>query len=273
MIDCRLPLIAAFCSWSCTSGPPPAPAPPHLLTLITYNVQHGTDPGRQMDLIAAQRPRPAIVVLQEAHAHQESTYRVGLNVRYRVASFATRLFPHCREWNGTRCTEFGDEGVLILSMLPVLEWEGRVLPRADRFWPGRGAGRAKIRVTEQISVNVIGAHLPTDAAARRGAMDDLQAWAASATPPVFLGGDLNAVPGSPEIDALGSGYTDIWSTVQGPGGGVTFPSDGRRIDYWFVDRRTAVAPVTAATVADEAKVSDHLALVVTVDLKGDSIRR
>jgi len=74
-------------------------------------------------------------------------------------------------------------------------------------------------------------------------------------------GDLNASPGSPEVDALLTRFTDAWVEA-GIGDGFTFSSsDPRfRIDYVLTSRDLAVR--AAAVVVSDS--SDHLPVVATL---------
>jgi endonuclease/exonuclease/phosphatase family metal-dependent hydrolase len=109
-------------------------------------------------------------------------------------------------------------------------------------------------------------------------------------PPVLLGGDLNAVPGSDEIRRLtglsqpyapGLVFTDCWAAV-GHGDGYTWDRDNphaaealwprRRIDYLFVSwprPKPLGNPLTAELIGRKPRggvvPSDHYGVVVELD--------
>jgi endonuclease/exonuclease/phosphatase (EEP) superfamily protein YafD len=90
----------------------------------------------------------------------------------------------------------------------------------------------------------------------------LRAW--GETRPAVIAGDLNAVPGSPELEPLArSGFSDL--ALAAGADEATFPADApaRRIDYvWGI----GVTGAQAHTVASTA--SDHRAVVVNVTRTG-----
>ena len=83
--------------------------------------------------------------------------------------------------------------------------------------------------------------------------------------PVFLAGDLNALPESPEIAELKKGFTILSDTSK-----PTFRADNpsRCIDYILVDTAHADrVEVTGRQVVAAPEATDHCALVVRANLK------
>ena len=83
--------------------------------------------------------------------------------------------------------------------------------------------------------------------------------------PVFLAGDLNALPESPEIAELKKGFTILSDTSK-----PTFRADNpsRCIDYILVDTAHADrVEVTERQVVAAPEATDHCALVVRVNVK------
>jgi endonuclease/exonuclease/phosphatase family metal-dependent hydrolase len=83
--------------------------------------------------------------------------------------------------------------------------------------------------------------------------------------PVVLGGDLNEGPGEPASAWLADRLWDAFA-VAGEGEGRTFPADDpqARIDYLFVTDGVGVAAAQVVAGADAA--SDHLPLLVDLEL-------
>ena len=82
--------------------------------------------------------------------------------------------------------------------------------------------------------------------------------------PVFLAGDLNAEPESPEIAELKKGFTVLTDTAQ-----PTFRADNptKCIDYIMVDTAHADrVEVLSRKVIAAPEATDHCALVVTAKL-------
>jgi endonuclease/exonuclease/phosphatase family metal-dependent hydrolase len=85
---------------------------------------------------------------------------------------------------------------------------------------------------------------------------------------VVLTGDLNARPGTPEIDALTEDLIDAWAEA-GVGDGYTFPAENptARLDY--VLHSDDVRTCTAAVLSTDA--SDHLPVTADLVLPGHRV--
>jgi endonuclease/exonuclease/phosphatase (EEP) superfamily protein YafD len=81
--------------------------------------------------------------------------------------------------------------------------------------------------------------------------------------PTILGGDLNAVPGTPTVRSLQSRLVDTWPLVgSGPDGTA---GDGARIDY--VLATPPLAPRSARVLP--SAISDHARVVVDLVVPAD----
>lgn len=90
----------------------------------------------------------------------------------------------------------------------------------------------------------------------------------------LLAGDLNCTPDLPPMQALrDAGWADLWAELHGPEPGYTFPSDDLelRIDYFWASPELASRALAIDLVAQSsdggARPSDHLGLMVTLDLR------
>ena len=248
------------------------------VTVMTYNTKHGRDTSGQMDVIAAQNPRPDIVVLQEASAAHMQTFISGLNSRYGLvppATFTGHHTPACNVASGDTCTSWSAQGTIVLSRLPKCDSESFWLKRADQYHAWRPVARMKVSLPNGIAVQAYSIHLPVVASARLGAIADLKNWTRAHSSPRLIGGDFNATPDATEINDLIEGmaaeYKDAWPGV-GSGNGYTHDNDAtldRRIDYWFADK-TGPATAIAASVPSAPGVSDHLPVVVTYTISSGS---
>jgi len=81
--------------------------------------------------------------------------------------------------------------------------------------------------------------------------------------PVIMLGDLNARPGSPELDPLFENLKDSWAGRDDPG--YTFPvgEADRRIDYILHSDHFEVTDVYVVT----SRASDHLPVVADLELR------
>ena len=240
------------------------------LEVVTWNIKVDQSTARarqEMDFLAALTPRPQVIVLNEANYSNVNTYLGELEGQTHQAW--TAVFQHhCpfNKWNTTTasCEAFDDEGIAILSTLPIRNYEGTYFPWADCWHSARAGLHAAIDTGSTI-VQLFAVHLQTglcqnDAQSRLNSIASLTTWAARFPSPQLLGGDFNANPGSTEIANTSRGMTaafvDAWS-VAGSGNGYTFhsASPSRRIDYWF--SRGAVAR-SISVLATSPSLSDHL---------------
>ena len=152
-------------------------------------------------------------------------------------------------------------GNALLTSYPILESGWGDLPQLDTLIH-RGYLWARLDVGAGAPLTVIVTHLHQiegDSHVRQAQVPVLiEAWADA--PHSVLVGDMNAEPGSPEMQALAdAGLLDAW-TMAGIGQGHTFPSDDpvKRIDWiWVTPDLVVVSADIPGTTA-----SDHLPMLV-----------
>jgi endonuclease/exonuclease/phosphatase family metal-dependent hydrolase len=187
-----------------------------------------------------------------------------------------------------------DIGVGLVSRWPILAVRGHVLPAVHREPPTAlvamldhplGVLHVIVACTEWEP------GFRDDHLAQTTALAELLADPAlDGNLPVLLLADLNARPGTPEIDALTSVAVDLWVAGGGPEAAVTLSSStpyapleavrqiDRRIDYTFArpgrpgQRLVASGSVLAATgPVNGTFPSDHFASVTDLDEYGTSV--
>jgi endonuclease/exonuclease/phosphatase family metal-dependent hydrolase len=157
---------------------------------------------------------------------------------------------------------------MILSSLPVVSTDTKMLPYADCWHSARGAVHAAIDVNG-VTAQVYGVHLQTGSCTdtqtgRLSAVAALESWASRSASPHIVAGDFNAVTGSPEISdttaGMASMFADTWITA-GAGSSNTYPlpSPTMKIDFWFEDA-SGKARAVASRVETGATESDHYPL-------------
>ena len=221
--------------------------------LMTWNVNQGFDggevPGIDAIVETIAREAPDVVVLQEV------TRGWLINERHDLLGIlAARL--RMRYVFGP---QIGDlYGNALLSRLPVSEVERAHYPKEPglRYQP-RGALLARVAGTE-----IVVTHLDHNADASPVRQDQVRALlgAWNGRLPAIVVGDLNALPGSPELRLLAdAGFRDL--AEQSGALELTFPADrpAERIDYaWGIGVTAAQTHVVATTA------SDHRPLVLNV---------
>lgn len=151
-------------------------------------------------------------------------------------------------------------GTAVLSKYPIVRQRNTLLPRLDDH-EQRGLLETEIVVRGR-RVRFATTHLQHDDNAEReaqaAAVIELLGAEVERT---FLVGDINAVPGTPEVEILASVLVDSWGKV-GVSPGHTIPPEApdRRIDYVFVSED--LTPVRAEVITTDA--SDHLPVVVDI---------
>jgi endonuclease/exonuclease/phosphatase family metal-dependent hydrolase len=161
-------------------------------------------------------------------------------------------------------TEEPHWGNAILSRYPILETGWGDLPRAGKLI-GRGYLWVRVDTGGPVPLLVIDTHLHhlgPDSDARVEQVPPLLAfW--NDQPAAIILGDLNAEPGSPEMDMLAAaGLVDAWS-LAGQGDGYTYSSlqPVKRIDWiWHSPDLTPVDIEVIQTTA-----SDHMPVLATFE--------
>jgi endonuclease/exonuclease/phosphatase family metal-dependent hydrolase len=259
--------------------PAPGPdQPPIPVRLVTFNTHHGVGRDKRHDLARLAKVLAAadadVICLQEVDRHfGERSEDVD------QALLLSRALDMQLAW-GPAIDEPGDGdrparqyGNAVLSRQPILVSDVHRLP---------GAGEPRVAMRTMIELDgaalwVTNTHLSTGDPIRRAAQ--VAAVAALHTEPMETGvivGDLNAPPDAPELDPLRQRFTDAWRLAAArddqagwrfwhAGHGETFPSAGPhvRIDQVWVSSGVTVA---AAAVLDGAGASDHLPLMVDLEV-------
>jgi endonuclease/exonuclease/phosphatase family metal-dependent hydrolase len=139
----------------------------------------------------------------------------------------------------------------------------------DRHLHRRGAVAARLALGGH-EFAVAGTHLDLIEAPRLRHLDELDEQLRAVLPagaPLVVGGDLNAVPGSATWQRMERFGLDAFAAVGG-GDGFTYSARApvRRIDGLFCDRRLSVLGARVLDSPDARLASDHLPLLVEVEL-------
>jgi endonuclease/exonuclease/phosphatase family metal-dependent hydrolase len=245
------------------------PAAPHRpIRVLSYNIHHGRGADDRLDLdrVAAEIGHSGadIVGLQEVDRHwsERSDFAdqaadlardLSMHVVYGANLDLDPLEP------GQPRRQYGNA---ILSDAPVREWHNTLLPRTGRL-EQRGLLEALITV-RGVPLRIFTTHLQHNSQQERIAQIAAIRGVIGATrESVVLTGDLNARPGTPEIDAITEDLVDAW-TEAGEGHGYTFSTEDphARLDYVLhgTDVTTCTAAVLSAAGSDHLPVAADLAL-------------
>ncbi len=222
------------------------------LRVVTYNV-HGLRSG--VDTVAGtlSRVRPDIVCVQECGSLRA--------VRRLAAAAGMEVVSTHRPFNRVR------NAVLFSLPLKALDRVVLDLPR-----DGQTRRRGFVQVTlaaHGVRVTAVSAHLGLSAGERGRQADDLMGRLGGLPPPLVLGADLNEGPDGRAARSIASILTDSYA-VAGEQPGYTYPAKRPtdRIDAVFVSGDVKVGGAWLAGGPDAAGVSDHLPVVVDLELRG-----
>jgi endonuclease/exonuclease/phosphatase family metal-dependent hydrolase len=239
------------------------------LRVATFNIHHGAGPDDVLDLEhvakVIETMRADVVGLQEVDRH----WGERSDFVDQAAWLADRL--DMRVVYGANLdldpAEPGQErrqyGTAILSRYPITSWSNTYLPKFDDH-EQRGLLVANLRV-RGVPVRFANTHLQHN--------DNLEREVQAAKIVELLGdnptrtiltGDLNAVPGTPEISILTDVFNDTWE-LAGEGDGYTYPAENpdRRIDYVLTSRDIDVHHAEVVN----ADASDHRPYFADITIK------
>lgn len=236
------------------------------IRVATFNIHHGsgTDDVFDLEHVAEviESMEVDVIGLQEVDRHwsERSEFideprwlakRLGMHVAYGANLDRDPLEP------GQPRRQYG---TAVLSRHPIISDQNTFLPRFDDH-EQRGLLETVI-VVRGTKIRFANTHLQhndnLEREAQAAAIVDLLGDDPERT---FLVGDINAVPGTPEVETLTDVFVDAWEKV-GDGPGYTIPPDApnRRIDYIFGSGD--LAPLRAEVVSTDA--SDHLPVFADV---------
>jgi endonuclease/exonuclease/phosphatase family metal-dependent hydrolase len=247
--------------------------PKRPIRVMSFNIHHGRGVDGRLDLtrVAAEaRDSGAdIVGLQEVDRH----WSERSDLADQAAELARALHMHVvyganldldpRNPDGPR-RQYGNA---ILSDAPIREWRNTLLPRTGNF-EQRGLLEALITV-RRVPVRVFTTHLQHNSQQERIAqIAAVREVIGTCQEAVVLVGDLNARPGTPEIDAITEDLVDAWAEA-GVGNGYTYPAEdpNARLDY--VLHSNDVMACTAAVLCTDG--SDHLPVTADLALPGHRV--
>lgn len=240
-----------------SSGEAPSARP---LRILSYNIHHGEGTDGRLDLARTARviaaKKPDLVALQEVDRGTRRTGGVDQTAELARLTGLHGAFGKAIDYQG------GEYGLAVLSRAPILKTKIHRLPGVPNR-EQRIALEAVVKLDGR-EVSFVTTHLhhqsEKDRLAQAGRLNEVFA---SPPRPVILAGDLNALPDSPPLEALRTGWTVL---TDGPSL-VTFPSSGpsRQIDYILA--KAGDAPrVVRQEVVGEAVASDHRPVFVVVEM-------
>lgn len=246
----------------------PAVSPPAAhngVRVMTFNIHNGFDTRGWLGLEAIARTieqqRPDVVALQEAARGWVIDGSTDM-----LSWLSLRLdMPFV--WNPTAGPLWGNA---ILSRFPIIQSETHTLPTADLLLR-RGFVRARLDLGSGQTLDVLATHyhhLEDGSSVRvQESQVILDAWAGA--PRTVIAGDLNAVPGDPEIEMLRAAGLVEAVSLMGLTPGYTYDSTKpyQRIDYIWLSPDLVgggYAIKLKDVVITSGGASDHLGIAATL---------
>lgn len=229
----------------------------------TFNIHHGSGGDNVFDLEHIARVIEEmdvdVIGLQEVDRHWSErselideprwfARRLGMRVAYGANLDLDPLEP------GQRRRQYG---TAVLSRYPIVSHHNTFLPMFEGH-EQRGLLETVISVGAK-RIRFANTHLQHNDNLEREAQAAAIIELLGTNPELtFLVGDINAVPGTPEMETLADVFVDSWAKV-GDGPGYTIPVEAptRRIDYIFSS--DDLTPLRAEVITTDA--SDHLPVV------------
>jgi endonuclease/exonuclease/phosphatase family metal-dependent hydrolase len=247
---------------------------PRSLRLMTYNVRQCTLAGcggavdRVAEVVAA--AAPDVVALQEVSVADPRAGGVD-----QAAELAARLGMFAHFQLAMERPGRGHYGHAILSRLPFRLMRGALLPQGPAGPRRERRGAAWLALEDDVEVHLLATHLGLSRRERHAQLDALLGpeWLGDPRcgPSRVLLGDLNFVPGSAEHQRVAAVLLDaLRQVVPERGHLATFPSLRPlvRLDHVFVSPDLAVRRTEIVRGPGLRRVSDHLPVVVDLELPG-----
>lgn len=241
------------------------------IRIMTFNIAAGYgDFSRIVDVI--REYDPGIVGLQEVDVYwsERSDYQDQIRLLSEELEMDYFFGPIYRipHKEGTR--PIREYGLGFLSRIPIVDSKNhkitRLSTKVEEPEPELKPGFPEILINLNDSkLRIYNTHLDyrPDPIVRKMQVKDMISIIDEHDTPTILLGDLNAIPGSPEILPLFEIFKDVWDDEElGPG--YTFPANNpdRRIDYILVTEEIEIKYVDII----QTNASDHLPIITDIKL-------
>ena len=244
-----------------------------MLNIMTLNLnyfgsKHGdweVRLGHLVDIL--HRHAPDVVALQAVGAESEAV--AGRN---QAQQLAAAMPEYTQIWfqEAQRSADDRLQGSAYIARTTLAPVSRQDLPYEDNQEDGNRRILLHARATNDgTPLEIVNAHFSWVPEVNHSNVVAALAYLQTLTGAVLLLGDLNATPGSGGMQLLAqSGWTDVWAALRPDDPGFTFEADAptQRIDYVWANPAAAgrVRHIERLVPAGDARLSDHLGLIVTV---------
>ena len=233
------------------------------LTVMSYNIHHGTNAAEKDYLVEMalliKASKADLVGLQEVDSVCKRSGNVDQMKRLAELTGMHYAFARHFAYDG------GAYGNGILSRYPISDIKNHriTLIKKDGSKDSRALITAEVALPNNKQMLFASVHFALDAPSRLIQAKETLALLGTKTMPVILTGDLNCVPGTPELSVLDTFFTEVDPLLT-----PTFPAvkPTRKIDYIYVSSAN-LKKILSYKVFDEIGYSDHAPMLVKVRLK------
>ncbi len=233
------------------------------LTVMSYNIHHGTNAAEKDYLVEMaeliKSSKADLVGLQEVDSVCKRSGNVDQMKRLAELTGMHYAFARHFAYDG------GAYGNGILSRYPISDIKNHriTLIKKDGSKDSRALIATEVALPDNKKLLFASVHFALDAQSRLIQAKETLALLGKPEMPVILTGDLNCLPGKPELAVLDEFFTEVDPSLT-----FTFPAEKptRKIDYIYVSR-TSLKKIVSYKVFDEIGYSDHAPLLVKVRLK------
>ena len=244
-----------------------------MLKILTLNLnyfgsKHGDWEVRLRRLLPVlQRHAPDVIALQAVGAELEDV--AG---RHQAQQIAAALPEYTHVWfqEAQRSADDRLQGSAFIARTTLAPVSRQELPYEDHQEDSNRRILLHARVANGAEpLEIVNAHFSWVPTLNHGNVVAALAYLQTLTGAVLLLGDLNAPPDSGGMQLLTqAGWTDVWALLRPADSGFTFEADAptQRIDFVWANPAAVerVRHIERLVPAGDARLSDHLGLVVTV---------
>ncbi|RLD78554.1 MAG: hypothetical protein DRJ07_13030 [Bacteroidetes bacterium] len=231
--------------------------------VLTYNILHGATLKNDFDLNRIAKVidslKPDIVALQEVDFKTNRAKKLDLMTELAYLTGLSPLFGRAMYYDD------GEYGEGILSAFSFVQTKRNLLPYTQNHEP-RAALEVLIELSTGDTIRFIGTHLDhtKNPMVRLNQCAEINKLYEENDYPSILVGDLNAEPGSEEINLLKT----IWDDAAAKNSAATYPSENPRIRIDYIMFKPAHRwKVLEYKIIQDKIVSDHCAFFVELELQ------
>lgn len=241
---------------NCQAQKPKVKSKSITIKVMTYNIRHGVNDNGQTNLLRVvellKKHQPDFVALQEIDSGATRTGKLNQMRILSMLSGYNEVFFKSIDFQS------GKYGLGILSKHDIESVQQLKLPNPDSTEP-RILACVSVAFSDSKYLRFCNTHLDNQSPLNRGLQAAvINEYLKNSLYPVILGGDFNATAEDHTLEAL----TKYWNDAGENTDGATYPSNGKRIDYFWTHNESKLK-IIDYQVLYEPNTSDHQPVLAT----------